>query len=136
MHTRIAIKFLSSLNLRRLFLMKDDSSSKQIFFAVSVLVALLALANIAYTFSYSRIQMHDLSSPWGEMLFIVNILAVHIAALYLLFRFIKQLSNKLTTNMSLMQAPASDIYEELRFSHCSLIISSHVPVNENIKNLL
>ena len=25
--------------------------------------------------------------------------------------------------------------EELRFCHCSLIISSHVPVNENMKNL-
>jgi hypothetical protein len=74
-----------------------DSRPEQISFAVSALIALLALANIAYTFLFSRIMMHELSSGWGEILFIVNILAAHTAALYLLFRFIKQLSKSFTT---------------------------------------
>ena len=95
MPTRNAIKFFSSLGLRRMFLMMD-SRPEQISFAVSALVALLALANIAYTFLFSRIMMQELSSGWGEILFIVNILAAHTAALYLLFRFIKQLSKSFT----------------------------------------
>ena len=96
MRTRNAIKFFSSLGLRCIFLIMD-SRPEQISFAVSALIALLALANIAYTFLFSRIMMHELSSGWGEILFIVNILAAHTAALYLLFRFIKQLSKSFTT---------------------------------------
>jgi hypothetical protein len=95
MRTRNAIKFFSSLSLRRIFLMMDNRP-EQISFAVYALVALLALANIAYTFLFSRVMMHELSSGWGEILFIVNILAAHTAALYLLFRFIKQLSKSFT----------------------------------------
>jgi hypothetical protein len=38
-----------------------DSRPEQISFAVSALIALLALANIAYTFLFSRIMMHELS---------------------------------------------------------------------------
>ena len=78
-----------------MFLMMDNRP-EQISFVVSALVALLALANIAYTFLFSRVMMHELSSMWGEILFIVNILAAHTAALYLLFRFIKQLSKSFT----------------------------------------
>jgi hypothetical protein len=96
MRTRITMKFFSSLGLRRMLSMKYDSL-EQISFAVSALVALLALANIAYAFLFSRVMMHELSSAWGEILFIVNILAAHTAALYLLFRFIKQLSKSFTT---------------------------------------
>ena len=96
MRTRIAIKFFSHLGLRRIFLMKDNRP-EQVSFAVYALVALLALANIAYTFLFSGVMMHELSSAWGEILFIANILAVHTAALYLLFRFIKQLSKSFTT---------------------------------------
>ena len=95
MPTRNAIKFFSSLGLRRIFLMKDNRP-EQISFVVYALVALLALANIAYTFLFSKVIMHELSSTWGEILFIVNILAAHAAALYLLFRFIKQLSKSFT----------------------------------------
>ncbi|HYZ60411.1 MAG TPA: hypothetical protein VE544_12200 [Nitrososphaeraceae archaeon] len=95
MPTRNAIKFFSSLGLRRIFLMKDNRP-EQISFVVYALVALLALANIAYTFLFSKVIMHELSSVWGEILFIVNILAAHAAALYLLFRFIKQLSKSFT----------------------------------------
>src|SRR5918996_694019 len=95
MPTRNAIKFFSSLGLRRIFLMKDNRP-EQISFVVYALVALLALANIAYTFLFSKVIMHELSSVWGEILFIVNILAAHTAALYLLFRFIKQLSKSFT----------------------------------------
>ena len=103
MRTRIQIKFFSSLGLRRMFSMKDNRP-EQISFVVYALVALLALANIAYTFLFSKVMMHELSSVWGETLFIVNILAAHIAALYLLFRFIKQLSKsfamKYATNVT------------------------------------
>jgi flagellar basal body-associated protein FliL len=95
MPTRSAIKFFSSLGLCRMFLMKDNRP-EQISFVVYALVALLALANIAYTFLFSRVMMHELSSGWGEILFIANILAAHAAALYLLFRFIKQLSKSFT----------------------------------------
>jgi hypothetical protein len=95
MPTRNAIKFFSSLGLRRIFLMKDNRP-EQISFVVSALVALLALANIAYTFLVSRVMMHELSSLWGEILFIVNLVAAHTAALCLLFRFIKQLSKSFT----------------------------------------
>jgi hypothetical protein len=95
MRTRNAIKFFSSLGLRRIFLMRDNRP-EQISFVVYALVALLGLANIAYTFLFSRVMMHELSSGWGEILFIVNILAAHAAALYLLFRFIKQLSKSFT----------------------------------------
>lgn len=95
MRTRNAIKFFSSSALRRMFLMKDNRP-EQIAFVVYALVALLALANIAYTFLFSKVMMHELSSRWGEILFIANILAAHAAALYLLFRFIKQLSKSFT----------------------------------------
>jgi hypothetical protein len=95
MPTRNAIKFFSLLGLRRIFLTKDNRP-EQISFVVYALVVLLALANIAYTFLFSRVMMHELSSGWGEILFIVNILAAHTAALYLLFRFIKQLSKSFT----------------------------------------
>lgn len=96
MRTRIPIKFFSSPSLRRMFSMKGNRP-EQISFVVYALVALLALANIAYTFLFSKVMIHELSSVWGEILFIVNILAAHIAALYLLFRFIKQLSKSFTT---------------------------------------
>ena len=96
MPPRIPIKFFSSPSLRRMFSMKDNRP-EQISFVVYALVALLALANIAYTFLFSGVIMHELSSMWGETLFIVNILAAHTAALYLLFRFIKQLSKSFTT---------------------------------------
>jgi len=73
-----------------------DNRPEQISFAVYALVALLALANIAYTFLFSRVMMQELSSGWGELLFIVNTVAAHAAAPYLLFRFIKQLSKSFT----------------------------------------
>lgn len=73
-----------------------DNRPEQISFAVYALVAVLALANIAYTFLFSRVMMHELSSMWGEILFIVNTFAAHTAALCLLFRFIKQLSKSFT----------------------------------------
>jgi hypothetical protein len=95
MRTRNAIKFFSSPALRCIFLMKDNRP-EQIAIVVYALVALLALANIAYTFLFSKVLMHELSSRWGEILFIANILAAHTAALYLLFRFIKQISKSFT----------------------------------------
>ena len=76
MRTRNAIKFFSSLGLRRIFSMKYNRP-EQISFVVYALVALLALANIAYTFLFSKVMMHELSSRWGEILFIANILAAH-----------------------------------------------------------
>lgn len=65
--------------------------------AVAVLATLLAVANIAYAFLFSKAQLHELSSAWGEILFIVTMLAAHTTALYLLFRLIKQLSRTLTS---------------------------------------
>jgi hypothetical protein len=67
MPTRNAIKFFSLLGLRRIFLTKDNRP-EQISFVVYALVVLLALANIAYTFLFSRVMMHELSSGWGEIL--------------------------------------------------------------------
>jgi hypothetical protein len=96
MRTRNAIKFFSSSALRSMFLMKDNRP-EQISLVVYALVATLALANIAYTFLFSGLIMDELSSEWGEVLFIANILATHAAALYLLFRFIKQIGKTFTT---------------------------------------
>ena len=119
MRTRIAIKFFSSLGLRRMFLIKG-SRPAQISFAVSALVALLALANIAYTFLFSKVQVHELSSMWGEILFIVNILAAHTAALYLLFRFIKQLSESFTAKY--IANATSSSYIQTHFKKMYLIL--------------
>jgi hypothetical protein len=118
MRSRIAMKFFSSISLRRIFLMKDNSLGR-IPFAVSALVALLALANIAYTFLFSRVMMQELSSGWGETLFIVNILAAHTAALYLLFRFIKQLSKSFTAKYV---ANATSSYTQTYFKKMYLIL--------------
>jgi hypothetical protein len=95
MRTRNAMKFFSSPALRRIFLM-NDNRPEQIAFVVYALVALLALTNIAYTFLFSKVMVHELSTRWGEILFIAIILAAHTAALYLLFRFIKQISKSFT----------------------------------------
>jgi hypothetical protein len=95
MRTRNAMKFFSSPALRRIFLMKDNRP-EQIAFVVYALVGLLALANIAYTFLFSKVMVYELSTRWGEILFTANILAAHTAALYLLFRFIKQISKSFT----------------------------------------
>jgi hypothetical protein len=119
MRTRIPIKFFSSLGLRRMFLIKD-SRPEQISFAVYALVALLALANIAYTFLFSKVQVHELSSMWGEILFIVNILAAHTAALYLLFRFIKQLSESFTAKY--IANATSSSYIQTHFKKMYLIL--------------
>ena len=119
MPTRNAIKFFSSLGLRRMFLIKD-SRPEQISFAVYALVALLALANIAYTFLFSKVQVHALSSMWGEILFIVNILAAHTAALYLLFRFIKQLSESFTAKY--IANATSSSYIQTHFKKMYLIL--------------
>lgn len=118
MRTRITIKIISSLGLRRMFLMKDNRP-EQVSFAVSALVALLALANIAYAFLFSKVQVHELSSGWGEILFIVNILAAHTAALYLLFRFIKQLSKSFTTKYV---ANATSSYTKTYFKKMYLML--------------
>ncbi len=118
MPTRNAIKFFSSLGLRRIFLTKDNRP-EQISFVVYALVALLALANIAYTFLVSRVMMYELSSLWGEILFIVNLVAAHTAALYLLFRFIKQLSKSFTMKYV---ANVSSSYTQIYFKKMYLAL--------------
>ena len=112
------MKFFSSLGLRRIFLIKDNRP-EQISFAVFVLVVLLALANIAYTFLFSKVQVHELSSMWGGILFMANVLAAHTAALYLLFRFIKQLSKSFTAKYV---ANATSSYTQTYFKKMYLML--------------
>jgi hypothetical protein len=118
MRKRIVIKLFSSLSSRRIFLIKGNRPD-QISFAVSALVALLALANIAFTFLFSKVQVHELSSMWGEILFIANTVAAHTAALYLLFGFIKQLGNRLTTKYV---ANATSSYTQTYFKKIYFIL--------------
>ena len=122
MPTRKAIKFFSHPSLRRMFLIKDNRTEK-ISFVVYALVALLALANIAYTFLFSKVIMHELSSVWGEILFIASVLAAHTAALYLLFRFIKQLSKSFTAKYVAANATSSYTQTYFKKMYLALILA-------------